>query len=264
MRNALIVSTLFVLVMTACAGEAASTEEPGAGQSDPTSVPEDASMDPTEETVVKQLAQNLGLEESDISVLRNEETDFGDACLDVPLEGTMCAQVVTPGRVIVLEANGVQYAYHISEDGSRVQPATLAMVWRREGGIAGFCDILTVFLSGEVYASSCKAQGESVMSTFSELLSAREELSAGPQVPTEWLAKESFFLGGEFWIWVVKSCRLAAASRLLSRELVSRRVVPSARGHSELRRGRHPRGARARRAGERDRGGDSGGHWRGN
>jgi hypothetical protein len=175
MRTALIVSTLFVLVMTACAGEAASTEEPGAGQSDPTSVPEDASMDPTEETVVKELAQNLGLEESDISVLRNEETEFGDACLDVPLEGTMCAQVVTPGRVIVLEANGVQYEYHTSEDGSRVQPATLAMVWRREGGIAGFCDILTVFLSGEVYASSCKAQDGSVMSTFSELLSAREQ-----------------------------------------------------------------------------------------
>jgi hypothetical protein len=180
MRNALIVSTLFVLVMTACAGEAASTEEPGAGQSDPTSVPEDSSPEnapvgPAEETVVEQLAENLGLEESDIAVVSSEETEFGDACLDVPMEGTMCAEVVTPGRVIVLEANGAQYKYHVSEDGSRVQPATLAMVWKREGGIAGFCDILTVFLSGEVFASSCKTQDGSVMSTFSELLSAREQ-----------------------------------------------------------------------------------------
>lgn len=189
MRNVLIVSMLFVLMMTACAAEAEPTEEPGIEQPRPTSVPDDSSteaapVDPAEETIIKQLTENLGLEESDITVVSSEETEFGDACLDVPMEGTMCAQVVTPGRIIVLEANGVQYKYHTSEDGSRVQPATLAMVWKREGGIAGFCDVLTVFLSGEVFASNCNAQDGGMMSIFTDLLSASEQKQFN-----EWIAE---------------------------------------------------------------------------
>jgi hypothetical protein len=125
--------------------------------------------------VIKQLAANLGLTEGDISVASSEAVEFGDACLGVAMEGLMCGQVVTPGRIIVLEAKGVQYAYHTSEDGSRIQPATTALVWKREGGIAGFCDILTVFRSGEVYTSSCKSQADGKMGTLAKLLSAQEQ-----------------------------------------------------------------------------------------
>jgi hypothetical protein len=129
----------------------------------------------SELAVIKQLAANLGVEESDISVVSSEPVEFGDACLGVAIEGVACAQVVTPGRIIVLEAKGVQYAYHTSEDGSRVQPATVAIVWKREGGIAGFCDSLTVFRSGEVYSSSCKPQADGKMGTLAKLLSAQEQ-----------------------------------------------------------------------------------------
>jgi hypothetical protein len=124
--------------------------------------------------VVEQIAENLDLAESDISVISSEEVEFGDACLDVEVEGVLCAQVVTPGRVIVLEADGIEYTYHASEDGSRIQPATLAMTWKREGGIAGFCDILTVFRSGEVYTGKCNSQDEGRMGTFASLLSSQE------------------------------------------------------------------------------------------
>jgi hypothetical protein len=34
----------------------------------------------------------------------------------------------------------------------------LAFAWHREGGIAGFCDDLTAYVTGQVYASSCKGQ----------------------------------------------------------------------------------------------------------
>lgn len=129
----------------------------------------------SELAVIKQLAANLGVEESDISVVSSEPVEFGDACLGVAIEGVACAQVVTPGRIIVLEAKGVQYAYHTSEDGSRVQPATVAIVWKREGGIAGFCDSLTVFRSGEVYSSSCKPQADGKMGTLAKLLSTQEQ-----------------------------------------------------------------------------------------
>lgn len=33
----------------------------------------------------------------------------------------------------------------------------IALAWHREGGIAGFCDDISVYLTGEVYATSCKS-----------------------------------------------------------------------------------------------------------
>jgi hypothetical protein len=128
-----------------------------------------------EEVVIKQLAANLGLKESDISVVSNTTIEFNDACMGVAMEGIMCAQMVTPGHIIVLQAKGVQYEYHTSADGSRVQPATLAMIWKREGGIAGFCDTMTVFRSGEVYTTQCKPQAEGRMGTLANLLSSSEQ-----------------------------------------------------------------------------------------
>lgn len=137
-----------------------------------------------EQVVIKQLAANLGLKESDISVVSSRTIEFNDACMGVALEGVMCAQVVTPGHIIVLEANGVQYEYHTNADASRIQPATLAMVWKREGGIAGFCDTLTVFRSGEVYANRCKPQPDGRMGTFANLLSSSEQKQF-----MDWMAK---------------------------------------------------------------------------
>ncbi len=129
---------------------------------------------PAEETLVKQLASNLGLKESEISVVSSSDVEFGDACLGVAMPDVMCAQVVTPGRIVVLESNGVQYEYHTNEDGSIVQPATLALTWTRDGGIAGFCDRLTVFLSGEVYGNQCGSQPNGTAGTFTALLSKEE------------------------------------------------------------------------------------------
>lgn len=187
MRRILLVSVLSILILGACAPVAA-TEAPADVGEQPTSTSEPQDLPqgagPAEETVIKQLAANLGLEESKISVLSNEEVEFSDACLGVAIEGMLCAQVITPGREIVLEANGVQYEYHTSEDGSRVQPATPALVWKREGGIAGFCDMLTVFRSGEVYTSNCKSQADGMMGTFATLLSAQEQRQFN-----EWMSK---------------------------------------------------------------------------
>lgn len=127
-----------------------------------------------EDAVIKQLAQNLDLNESDVSVVSDVAVEFADSCLGVYMENVMCAQIVTPGRIILLEANGIQYEYHTSSDGSQVQPATLALTWKREGGIAGFCDSLTVFLSGEIYGNQCKAP-DGRMGIFANLLSASEQ-----------------------------------------------------------------------------------------
>ena len=74
----------------------------------------------------------------------------------------------------MLEANNIQYEYHTSENGTRIQPATLALTWKREGGIAGFCDSMAVFLSGEIIGSQCKSQPNATTGTFASLLSASD------------------------------------------------------------------------------------------
>jgi hypothetical protein len=125
-----------------------------------------------EKAVIAQLAENLGLQVSDIKLVSNKAVEFGDACLGVAMSNVTCAEAVTPGVIIVLEADGVQYEYHVSNDGKQVQPATLALTWTREGGIAGFCDNITVFLSGEVYVSNCK--GDNRMNSLAKLVSADE------------------------------------------------------------------------------------------
>jgi len=127
-----------------------------------------------EDIVTTQLASNLGINEKDISVVSSSEIEFSDACLGVAMSDVTCAQMVVTGKIIVLEANGVQYEYHTNNDGSQIQPATLALTWKREGGIAGFCDSLTVFLSGEVYGNQCKSQPNGTMVTFANILSKGE------------------------------------------------------------------------------------------
>lgn len=136
----------------------------------------DSSSSLLEEAIVAQLASNLGLDAGEISVLSSSDVEFPDSCLGVEIQDVPCAEVITPGKIIVLEANDLQFEYRVSADGSRVQPATLALVWTREGGIAGFCNRLTVFLSGEVYASDCRSeQSEGTMKLFADVLSATEQ-----------------------------------------------------------------------------------------
>ena len=127
-----------------------------------------------EKVVIAQLAENLGFQVGDVKLVSNQAIEFGDACMGVVMNDTLCAQVVTSGSIIVLEVDGVQYEYHVSADGARVQPATLALTWTREGGIAGFCDSLTVFLSGEIYGNQCIPQTNGRMGTFANLLSSVE------------------------------------------------------------------------------------------
>jgi hypothetical protein len=112
---------------------------------------------PAQDAVKKYLASALGMDASQITVISDAEVEWPDSCLGVAQEGIMCAMVVMPGHLITLQANKLEYEFHTNEDGSEIQPATLALSWKRNGGIAGFCDSLTVDLSGEVGGNNCKA-----------------------------------------------------------------------------------------------------------
>jgi hypothetical protein len=63
----------------------------------------------------RDLAQRLGLNESDIGVSSVEQTEFPDAALGAPVEDEMSAQVITPGWRVRLIANGQAYEYRATE-----------------------------------------------------------------------------------------------------------------------------------------------------
>ena len=108
-----------------------------------------------EQAAVHTLAASLGLTPGDIKVVSSQFVKWPDACLGVAPPGVVCAQALTPGYLIVLEAGGRRYEYHTNLGGNLVAPAAIALTWHREGGIAGFCDNLTVYASGEAQASGC-------------------------------------------------------------------------------------------------------------
>ncbi|HEY9152646.1 MAG TPA: hypothetical protein VIN60_07155 [Anaerolineales bacterium] len=110
-----------------------------------------------QDAVKNHLASALGINAEQIKVVSDAEVEWPDSCLGVAQAGAMCAMVVMPGHLIILQANDMEYEFHTNNDGSQIQPATLALTWKRSGGIAGFCDSLTVYLSGEASGNNCKA-----------------------------------------------------------------------------------------------------------
>lgn len=175
MCKKMVMMIALILIVSACVPQTPTEppsliiEQPGDADSD-----EGREINSIEYDVVKQLADNLGLNIKNIEVVENSLFEFSDSCLSVTMPDVMCAQVITPGRIIVLEADDIQYEYHTDEDGTRIQPATIALTWSRDGGFAGFCDRLTVFHSGEIYASQCSSQSERV-SALTSMLSLKEQ-----------------------------------------------------------------------------------------
>ena len=73
------------------------------------------------------LAAALGVDPANITLVSAQIIEWPDSCLGVTQPGIACAQIVTPGYIVVLAANGIQYEYHTNSDASAVQLASLAM-----------------------------------------------------------------------------------------------------------------------------------------
>jgi hypothetical protein len=79
---------------------------------------------PTAVTAAQQgLAQQLGLEPTAVTVVSADPVEWPDSCLGATLSDEVCAQVVTPGYQIILEAQGQQYQYHTDESGGAIRLA---------------------------------------------------------------------------------------------------------------------------------------------
>lgn len=91
------------------------------------------------------LAEQLGLAQEAVRVISAEAVDWPDACLGIHLPDEGCAQEVTPGFKVILEAVGVRYEFHTDRNGDvlRLLPvpistAPASIVWR-SSEIAGNC-----------------------------------------------------------------------------------------------------------------------------
>ena len=67
------------------------------------------------------LAQRVKIEVNTIKLVSAQQVDWSDACLGIQQPDVMCAQVITPGYKVILEANGQQYEYHTNKSGSAVR-----------------------------------------------------------------------------------------------------------------------------------------------
>jgi hypothetical protein len=65
------------------------------------------------------LAQELGVNAADITVVSVDEQEWSDSSLGCPKEGEVYLQVITPGYLVTLEAQGQRYQYH-TDSGGRV------------------------------------------------------------------------------------------------------------------------------------------------
>lgn len=76
----------------------------------------------------RDLAGRIGEEALEIDVVSVEAADWPDACLGLPREDELCAQVITAGyRVVLGDAEGVFYLYRTDARGGAVRFETMAV-----------------------------------------------------------------------------------------------------------------------------------------
>ncbi len=171
MKKVLTSIALFAVLVGACAPQGLPTELPPEVIEQATQISED--LTPAQEAAISAVVQNLGVVAEQVKVVSTEAVEWPDSCLGIAMEGVTCAQVVTPGFRVILDVAGKQVEYRTNEDASVIHPATTAVTWNRVGGVAGFCDSLTIYLSGEVRATNCNTS-EVVEKRLSELASPEQ------------------------------------------------------------------------------------------
>lgn len=173
--------SLMIVLLAACSPQAQPTDLPPMIEDQATQISEN--LTPSQRAAISSVAKNLGMAADQIRVVSTEAVEWPDSCLGISMEGVACAQVITPGFRIVLDVAGRQVEYRTNEDGTVILPATVALTWDRVGGIAGFCDRVTIYLSGEVQGSNCNTS-QTVEKSLTDLLSAEEIATLN-----EWVSK---------------------------------------------------------------------------
>jgi hypothetical protein len=81
---------------------------------------QDAPTPPPVDAARTDLASQLGIEQSTITLISSDSVVWSDGSLGCPEPGRAYQQVVTPGYRIVLSANGGSYEYHSGRSGEPI------------------------------------------------------------------------------------------------------------------------------------------------
>jgi hypothetical protein len=82
----------------------------------------EAAYPPAALAAEQDLADSLGVPVSEITIVSVTPEEWPDSCLGAAPPDVMCAQVITPGYLVVLEADGVQYTYRTDQTGDIIAP----------------------------------------------------------------------------------------------------------------------------------------------
>lgn len=67
------------------------------------------------------VAAEQGVPEGEVIVLTAFEKQWPDSCLGLPNPGELCAQVITPGYEVTVQAKGQGFAYRANEQGTEIR-----------------------------------------------------------------------------------------------------------------------------------------------
>lgn len=84
-----------------------------------------SSAAPDQEAFRRAVALELGLPPAQVEFVSIEPATWPDACLGAPEPGEICAQMVTPGYRLVVEAAGEHHTFHADATGDQIRVAPL-------------------------------------------------------------------------------------------------------------------------------------------
>ena len=116
----------FLWSLSACTTPAVSTEdlippEDGVVQKTPDPMLGTAEYPFAVLNAVEELSQGTAIPAEEIEVISYQQVEWPTACLGFSEPGEMCAQVITPGWLIVLKAQGENFEFHTDQDGSDIR-----------------------------------------------------------------------------------------------------------------------------------------------
>ena len=132
-------------------------------------------LSPQAQTSLASQLQSFFIDSDQVNIIDSRQVEWSDSCLGIDRPGAECISEVTQGYMITLEANGLQFEYRADQDGGQVVPATLGLIWTREGGENQNCDRLIIFLPDIAHTCWCQS-GEMLNATVNlqKILSIEE------------------------------------------------------------------------------------------
>lgn len=123
---------LTIAALVACSSESsapeetdepAGAEEPGkTAEPMPESTQQPGDLPPAAALEAQRaLAERLGLSTDEVAIVSTEQMEWSDSCLGLGGPAESCAQVITPGWLVVFEANDQQHEAHTDETGANIR-----------------------------------------------------------------------------------------------------------------------------------------------